>query len=57
MHKKLLVNTLFTMLMSIGYLINMVTIAHPGVAFVMLMACVVGGGMMLSELLTKRRSR
>jgi hypothetical protein len=54
MSKKLLVSTLFTTIMAIGYLANLFTFEHPGVAFVTLLASVVGGAMMLSELLPKR---
>ena len=54
MNKKFLVNALFTAIMALGYLANLFTFEHPGVAFVMLMASVVGGAMMLSELLPKR---
>lgn len=56
-NKKLLVNSLFTALMALGYLINLVIFQHPGVAFVMLLASVIGGAMMLSELLSIKRTR
>lgn len=56
-NKKLLVSTLFTALMALGYLLNLVTFEHPGVAFVMLLASVIGGAMMLSELLSIKRTR
>lgn len=57
MNKKLLVNSLFTALTALGYLINLVTFKHPGVAFVTLIAFVVGGTMMLSELLSIKRTQ
>lgn len=55
--RRMAVALIFTAIMSAGYLLNMMTANHPGVAFVLLLSGIIGGCLVIAELTGRKGKR